>query len=464
MARRPSLTRRLMLRLSALQIVSVVLAVIATLLLLAEAQDREYSGALYAANILAKNVTQAGDGGLVLSDAPAVQEIRRQTASGFWFRITDGTRTIAEGDGPAGILSVTEAMQGSVNYSELNTPDGTFIGALQATSTPEGHRLLVATGPIDMGLWPLIDFTVDPDNVYFVYLALALVIGTVIAVPLTVRSALKNLGLVASAAARIDPDRRGNRLPIEQVPREITPLVAAVNEALTRLDAGYERQRRFLASAAHELRTPIAILKLRLEAFGDEPMKASLGRDLLRLELMADQLLDLERLRSRTSPFSAVDLVALARKVAADLAPLAIASGYDLVVDAEEERVEVDGDSAALERATANLIHNAIQHGGRAGTIVVRVERGGSLIVQDDGPGIPREERDRIFEPFHRLAGGGAGSGLGLNLVSEIAQAHGGRAVVRDGPRGGAAFHLELGRGAGAGAGQGRSTPALAAD
>ncbi|OWJ68901.1 sensor histidine kinase [Inquilinus limosus] len=452
MARRPSLTRRLVLRLSALQIVAVILAVIATFVLLAGKQDRESFGAVYVADILGKNVERAGDGGLSLSDSPAVQEIRRRIASGFWFRITDGTRTIAEGAGPTDILSVAEALQGGVNYSELNAPDGTFIGSLQAISTPDGLRLLVATGPIDMGLWAILVAAVDPDSAYFLYLGIALVIGTVIAVPLTVRSALKNLGHVANAAARIDPDRRGNRLPVEQVPREITPLVAAVNEALTRLDAGYERQRRFLASAAHELRTPIAILKLRLEAFGDEPIKASLGRDLLRLELMADQLLDLERLRSRTSLFSAVDLVALARKVAADLAPLAIANGYDLVVEAEEERVDVDGDNAALERATANLIHNAIQHGGQAGTIVVRVERGGSIVVQDEGSGIPREERERIFEPFHRLAGG-AGSGLGLNLVSEIAQAHGGRAIVRDGPRGGASFHLELGRRGGAGLG-----------
>lgn len=452
MTRRPSLTRRLVLRLSALQIVSVLLAMIATFVLLAGKQDRESFGAGYAADILGKNVETAADGGLSLSDSPAVQEIRQRIASGFWFRITDGTRTIAEGAGPTDILSVAEALQGGVNYSELNAPDGTFIGSLQAVTTPDGHRLLVATGPIDMGIWAILVAAIDPDSAYFLYLGIALVIGTVIAVPLTVRSALRNLGLVANAAAGIDPDRRGNRLPIEQVPREITPLVTAVNEALARLDAGYERQRRFLASAAHELRTPIAILKLRLEAFADDPIKAGLGRDLLRLELMADQLLDLERLRNRADLFSAVDLVELARKVVADLAPLAIATGYELAVDAEAERVEVDGDKAALERATANLIHNAIQHGGDAGTIVVRVDRGGSIIVQDEGPGIPREERERVFEPFHRLAGG-TGTGLGLNLVWEIAQAHGGRAVVRDGPGGGASFHLELGRRTGTGAG-----------
>lgn len=436
----PSLTRQLVWRLSVLQVLIVTLTFLAAGILATPPSDRAYLGALYAARTLGDEVRRTEDGRLELQDSPAVQEMRRHLDRGFWFHITDGTQTIAEGHGPERILSPSEALQGDIESAELAAPDGSFLGAVQATSTPQG-RLMVTAGPIDRGIWATIPDMAENIDVDFLLFALPLVACTMIAVPLIIRSALRALGRVAGAAAQIDPDRRGDRLPAEDVPREIVPLVTAVNDALSRLDQGYDRQRRFLTDAAHELRTPIAILKTRLEAFGDTAIKTHLGRDLGRLELLADQLLDLERLRSRFNSFVPVDLVALARNFVGDLAPLALAAGYDLAVEAKADRVEIDGDRLALERALANLIHNAIQHGGRTGAIVVWIDGDGGITVRDEGPGIPDEMRDRIFEPFFR-AGGGAGAGLGLNLVREIAHAHGGHVAVGEGP--GAVFHLDL--------------------
>ncbi|WP_038380316.1 sensor histidine kinase, partial [Bradyrhizobium elkanii] len=222
------------------------------------------------------------------------------------------------------------------------------------------------------------------------------------------------------------------------------PLVTAINDALKRLDDGYSRHQRFVADAAHELRTPIAILNTRLESLPPGPEKTRLLEDSARLATLAEQLLDIQRFDQCRNPFVRVDLVAVARNVAADLAPLAIAAGYELSLDTSVDRVETSGDRAALERALTNLVQNAIQHGGRRGTITIHVGSAATIDVSDEGDGIPQGERTRIFDPFYRLAPLDRGAGLGLNMVREIARLHGGHVSVLDGPKGGACFRLTL--------------------
>ncbi|MBR0347380.1 MAG: HAMP domain-containing histidine kinase, partial [Rudaea sp.] len=216
------------------------------------------------------------------------------------------------------------------------------------------------------------------------------------------------------------------------VPEEIAPLVQAVNAALGRLDEGYEKQQRFLVDAAHELRTPIAILNARLALLPASTIKTRLAEDAVRLSTLTGQLLDRQRLDQDRRTFAEIDLVALAQRVVADLAPLAVAAGYEMSFDPDCERLVVQGDASALERALTNLVQNAIDHGGRRGTIAVRVMHEGWIEVADEGEGIPPDQRERIFEPFHRLRADGRGTGLGLNLVREILRLHGGRVSVVD--------------------------------
>ena len=244
-------------------------------------------------------------------------------------------------------------------------------------------------------------------------------LATLIATPIVVRRTLAGLGHVAAQAEKIDIDGRSARLPLEAVPSEIVPLVSAVNDALRRLDEGYERHQRFLVDAAHELRTPIAILQTRLESLSLGPGAARVLEDVARLATLADQLLDLQRVNQGGDRFSYVDIVAIGKEVAADLAPLAIAAGYEISFESASEHVGVRGDRGSLERALTNLIQNAIQHGGRKGIITVRVDQPAMISVTDDGPGIPPADRERVFEPFYRLHGRSPGAGLGLNLVQE---------------------------------------------
>lgn len=271
-----------------------------------------------------------------------------------------------------------------------------------------------------------------------------MIIATLVATPIVVRAALAGLGGVVAHAERIDVDQPGARLPVSDVPAEVGPLVTAVNDALGRLDEGYARQQRFLAAAAHELRTPIAILHTRIQSLPSSDEQTRLLQDVARLSTLADQLLDLQRLGRETRPADRVDLVELGRRVAADLAPLAIAAGYEIAFDGADAPVFVTGDRPSLERALMNLVQNAIEHSGRHGTITVRAGSAGILEVTDEGAGIPLAERERIFEPFARLHPRDRGAGLGLHLVREVVRLHHGDVSVGDAPDGGALFRITL--------------------
>jgi signal transduction histidine kinase len=261
-----------------------------------------------------------------------------------------------------------------------------------------------------------------------------------------VHGALRGLGQAAAAAEHIDIDQRGVQLPADKVPREILPLVKAVNDALGRLDRGYERHKRFLTDAAHELRTPIAILATRIAALPPSPERARLLQDTARLSTLTDQLLDLQRLDRQSEAFGPVDLVDAARAVVVDLAPISFAAGYEMDFEAEATSIMVSGDRTAIERAVMNLIQNAIEHGGNAGRIRIAVSAPAMIEVADEGSGVPQEERERIFEPFHRLRPRSHGAGLGLNLVREIMQLHGGHIEVVDDAAKGACFRMAFRR------------------
>ncbi len=255
---------------------------------------------------------------------------------------------------------------------------------------------------------------------------------------------MRGLKSAAEQAKRIDINARGTRLPTVDVPEEVRALVDAVNEGLERLDKSFEQRERFLADAAHELRTPITILQTRLETSEPFPKQARLLMDVARLSSLADQLLDLQRLDLGVSAFAPVDLVALAASVVADMAPMAIKAGYEISLNAPDNPVTITGDEPSLTRALANVVQNAIIHGSQRGNIEVTVGTNGDISVVDDGPGVAPEERDKIFEPFYRLKPQATGAGLGLNLVASIVQHHNGKVAVTASPSGGACFVMSF--------------------
>lgn len=385
-------------------------------------------------------------GQLALEPTPA---LNRMTAEmpGAWFQIRDRAgQVLRHGAVPTEFADAAVALDG-VGQARLgwNMGDPPKAGArVKWVHTAAGPvQILTGSGGQVPTAWmaqaALLAFAI------FVLPAIALMtLATVIATPLVVRRALAGLSGAAAQAALIDVDDRDARLPTAGVPREVLPLVQAVNAALDRLDQGYERRQRFLVDAAHELRTPIAILQTRLEGLGPGADKTRLLADLARLSTLAEQLLDLQRVSQGAERFAPLDLMALARTGVADLAPLAIAAGFDLAFESKAASSRVMGDASALERVLVNLVQNAITHAGTGGHILVRVEEKGVLEVLDDGPGIPPELRAHVFEPFQSLRPRGTGAGLGLHLVGEIVRRHRGTVKVGDAPTGGACFRVVL--------------------
>lgn len=247
---------------------------------------------------------------------------------------------------------------------------------------------------------------------------------------------------------RLRARRLDDLSPIDEraAPSEIAPLVAAMNDLLNRLSANVQAQRRFVADAAHQLKTPLAGLRTQAElALRDatpEEMQSSL-RQLVtgseRATRLVNQLLLLARAENpNVVGLVRTDLNAIAYEQAMHWVPNALSKGTDLGFEGMEEPVEVNGNAILLTELLNNLIDNALRYTPSGGHITVRVRRqenNAVLEVEDSGPGIAENERERVFDRFYRVLGTTAdGSGLGLAIVREIAQKHQADVIITDHP------------------------------
>lgn len=331
--------------------------------------------------------------------------------------------------GPVQILTSTVYTR-----ADMDGVDVTFQLSIDGTRDSDGQIAWLKIGPI---VALIIVAILAP---FFVVMGGT----TLVATPAVVRRSLAGLVATASQAGRIDIDNRAVQLPTEQVPTEVAPLVQAFNRALSRLGQGYDQRNRFLTDAAHELRTPIAILRTRAELLREDPESARLLKDIERLSHLAQQLLDRQVLDHSAGAREVVDLVEFARHLAADFAPLALAAGYDFSFEPAASSVLVNIQPSQIQQAVTNLLRNAIDHGSGEGTISVVVDAKGGLEIHDEGPGVPHEEHERVFQPFYRLRPRNSGAGLGLNLAREIAKLHGGNVEILVGSWHGARFRLQL--------------------
>ena len=399
-------------------------------------------------DVVQRALARDPQGGLILRPTPELKQLRSETPD-LWFLVRDRQgHSLSEGAVPAEFAAIggglDQISQARLGWQLFEDDPRKPAARLKRVDTDAGNvQVITATQGRLTGTKALF-----MTSLAFLGIALpgllVMATATLIATPMIVRRAFRGLDTTADQARRIDIHQRGARLSLESIPLEVVPLVNAVNDALARLDQGYARHKRFVADAAHELRTPIAILNTRLESLPSGPDKTRLLEDSARLATLAEQLLDIQRLDRCAHPFARIDLVAIAQSAAADLAPPAIAAGYELGLDAPATPIETIGDAAALERALTNLVQNAIQHGPRRGTIGIRVSSPATIEVTDEGAGIPADQREQIFEPFYRLTPRDRGAGLGLNMVREIVLLHGGHVSVEDGPDGGACFRISL--------------------
>src|SRR3982074_1941206 len=304
---------------------------------------------------------------------------------------------------------------------------------LIAVTTPTGHVLVLSRR--DTGASAFARSLILSHLVHFFFAWLALI---VLAIPLiwyVIGRNLRSLRRVAEQAAAIGPLSDNTRIVTDDLPSEIMPLVEAFNGALDRLAVAYHLERRLTADAAHELRTPIAVLHLRLQrgqltGHIDWP---AITREMGQLRRLLDQMLDLARKdRTDCEEREIVRLPRLVRETTAMVLPMAEEKGREITVDAGDELM-VFGSPDNLRDMLRNLLENALFHG--AGSIRVTLGTGVSsdggdnsvvMEVTDEGAGVPPAKRDAVFERFSKAVQGSPGAGLGLAIVRQVVRMHGG--------------------------------------
>ena len=272
---------------------------------------------------------------------------------------------------------------------------------------------------------------------------LVLVAVAVLLLWLGIRGGLAPLDAVAAEIERRDPS---DLRPFpDSGPTEVRPLTSALNAMLRALTAAQASQRRFISNAAHQLRSPLAALQVQAERAlrESEPAihaqaLASVVTGVRRVAHLARQLLTLARAEPEVlanERLEKIDLAVLAREVTAEWVPQALAQGSDLGFAGRESGAIIRGDAPLLREMLVNLIDNALRYGGDGVRVTVEVSAGQDigLSVEDDGPGIPADAREAVFDRFVRLPNShGDGCGLGLAIVREIASSCHGRAVISD--------------------------------
>ncbi|MBT2428770.1 histidine kinase [Streptomyces sp. CB00316] len=348
--------------------------------------------------------------------------------------------------------------RGEVSSDDPDFSDGTAtVGSEQAdyrfaaveATTPAGLTLSVHAGAPLAAEQEAVD-TVRGAMLTGLPLLLAVVAGVTW---LVTRRALRPVeGIRREMAAITASEDLARRVPEPDSRDEIARLARTTNETLTVLEASVERQRRFVADASHELRSPIASLRTQLEVAEAHPGLLDLPgavADTVRLQVLAADLLLLARLDAGEKPGAArLEVGALVREEVSQR------TGDRIPVTVEVARgaaYEVNGSRGQLVRVVGNLLDNAQRH--TEGLVAVSVTADGSGVrveVRDDGAGVPEDERERIFERFVRLddarSRDDGGAGLGLAIARDVVTRHGGTLTVHRAPEGGAAFRLWLPR------------------
>ena len=400
------------------------------------------------ADLVAHYLVLRPDGTWTLDLPPALQDVYSQAVGRYAYAVLDDSgRVLFSSLKDRSPIFSADPRSSDVAYLETRRGNAAVSG-VSLVKEMDGRRVWVQVGE-DLAHRDVIiddivaDFFKRVGWITLPMLLLLLAIDIVI-----FRRALRPLLNASEMAKKISPNRTDVRLPPEEIPKEILPLVQAVNQALDRLEAGFRMQREFTADAAHELRTPLTILRSRVDTLADRGVSKALHQDIEGMARIISQLLDIAELESFSiDPYEKADLRTICAEVAEFAAPLALAKGKNIALSGSDAPVWVNGNPEMLSRAIRNLVENAINYAPPGTTVEIVVESGGMVRVLDEGPGIKEEERELIFQRFWRRDRRRTGNaGLGLSIVQRIADSHAATISVENRPTGGANFSLSFAR------------------
>jgi signal transduction histidine kinase len=395
---------------------------------------------------LIRHIEKAPDGQLSLNLPPSLAAAYADIKSSYQFQIRDsaGKLLFSSAQGAVQLDNLQDSQSAGRAVLQVPGIGGSRIYAASVSTEGPSGNLNVRVGQSEKHWDILVDEVLEEflQNIGWV-LPLILTLFLIVNIWTVRRSFLpiENISRMASTGGATG----SLQLPEDGLPNEIRPLVRAVNSAFTRLGDIIRTQRDFTADAAHELRTPLAVLGANIDTLDDPDVRAALKPDILTMSRIVEQLLKIAQLEVFSlGETETTDLCKLTADTAARLGPFALETGKTLAVIQPEKPVLVHGDRTVLQHGLTNLIENALIHTPPGTRIDVIVEADGKIHVDDSGPGIPEAERTLIFQRFWRKNRSGSGSGIGLAIVTKIAESNNGTVSVSTSPQGGARFTLCL--------------------
>lgn len=334
--------------------------------------------------------------------------------------------------------------------------DGTRIRLVSRVHSLEGHRVLIRLGHTEEPLWSrLTEMLLGSIFVLPLVLALAGFAGYGL-----VRRALDPIEEMARRAQQITPQRLHERLPNDDADDELGQLARVFNDTLARLEQAFEQLKRFTSDASHELRTPLAAIRSVGEVGLQKDGTRAEYRDIIgsmleevnSLTSLVDNLLTISRADTGSLQLerAQIQVFQLAREAASLFEVLIEEKALSLDLSGDESAI-VSGDRLFLRQALVNVLHNAVKYSPIGGTIAVRVQRSADEVIveiQDNGPGIPSDDRSKIFDRFYRVDKArwreSGGAGLGLSITKWVVEAHGGSILMDEAIMVGSLFRIRL--------------------
>lgn len=323
-----------------------------------------------------------------------------------------------------------------MGYATIDTPAGAW--RVYALAVPAKHLFIQVGERVSVRDGVLVNIA----NNILIPLSL-LIVGSGGLLWLSLQDGLLQLRQLSHILSHRSP-RDIRRLQNEDWPADLSLLVTTLNDLFARVDAAFWRERQFTDDAAHQLRTPLAALKIQVQTLSrvdDREERKALTAALLeavdRASLLVSQMLTLARLDAGEAHREALDIAAVLIECVADQAGIATRGGVELAFDGEQA-LTVDSDATALRLVFSNLIENAVKNAPAGSTVLVKLGEDGdkkvAISFTDEGPGIAEAERLRVLQRFHRSGEGGIGTGLGLAIVASAIRLLRGQLLLEDGP------------------------------
>jgi len=440
------LSRVVILHVIAVAITSILMSLALSWLLQLAADNIHDEAMEKQATTIARHLVAQPDGSLSLELTQELQGLYSQPYGRYAYAVVDGQGTaLFSSLSDRGPIFPVRKSEPDVQFLDRRNGDATISGA-SIRHTVGSQTVWVQAGEDLANRDVLTDDIVSDFFGKVGWITLPILALMLLADIVIFRRALMPLRQASEIARQIGPARTDIRLPVDEIPNEVRPLVLAINQALDRLASGFRVQREFTADAAHELRTPLSILRTRLDTLDDRQIAKTFDRDIASMTRIVSQLLDIAELDAfEIEPGEKADLHEACAEIAAFLAPLALKEGKEIALLGSNGPVWVKGNTEMIKRAIRNLGENAIKHTPAKTTVEFVVTDEGVVSVRDSGPGIADDDRALIFRRFWRRNRNEPGNtGLGLPIVQRIVELHDATVTVTNRPSGGAEFSIQF--------------------